>query len=172
MIYALGFGSNKSSKIGNKFSNYKFTISELNKRNIRVITKSNLYITPPQHMTLASENFINAAFIIETSLKPLKLIYILKEIEKIMGRVTYKKNSSRSCDLDILLVKDQKNISVRDQNHFLEVPHPRMKNRGFVMLPLNDICPNWYMGNEKVTVSQCLKSQSLSDKMYKSVKRL
>ena len=74
MIYALGFGSNKSSKIGNKFSNYKFTISELNKRNIRVITKSNLYITPPKDMTLPSDNFINAALIIETSLKPLKLI--------------------------------------------------------------------------------------------------
>jgi 2-amino-4-hydroxy-6-hydroxymethyldihydropteridine diphosphokinase len=84
----------------------------------------------PKHQA----KFLNAALKIKTSIAPQKLLRCLKAIEKGLGRTTTVRNGPRTIDLDILLYGD-KIIRHKD----LEVPHPRMCERAFVIKPLLEV---------------------------------
>ena len=101
---------------------------------------SKLYVTEPVGMTKVNW-FLNAAIIISTSLKPNKLIIVLKEIEKKMGREMHKPNTSRPCDLDILLSDKNKEIRILSGKYPITIPHKKLHQRMFVLRPLMDICP-------------------------------
>ena len=105
MIYIIGIGSNMPSKHGSPVDSLKYAIKKLNQNNIRVIKKSFLYSSPPKDFNSAANIFFNGAIMVDSALKPESLLFVLKSIEKNLGRNVYKKNSSRTCDLDILLVK-------------------------------------------------------------------
>ena len=105
MIYIIGLGSNIPSKYGDKLQTLKFAMLELEKNNIKILKKSYLYSSAPQNFLSAADNFINAAIMVETIQKPLILLNCLKKIEGMTGRNAYKQNTSRTCDLDILMVK-------------------------------------------------------------------
>ena len=107
MIYIIGIGSNMYSKYGNPVDTLKFAIKKLNQNNIRVIKKSFLYSSPPKDFNSAANTFFNGAIMADSSLKPETLLFTLKNIEKSLGRNIYKKNSSRTCDLDILLMRPE-----------------------------------------------------------------
>ena len=143
MIYALGIGSNSNSRFGNKLSTLRFVLKELERHNIKVIRKSKLYSSPPKNFKTAAETFLNAAIVVETKLKPKNLLLILKKIERITGRYAYRKNTSRTCDLDILLLSKSSKILINDKKNSIEIPHPRLHERNFVLRPLMDICPGY-----------------------------
>jgi 2-amino-4-hydroxy-6-hydroxymethyldihydropteridine diphosphokinase len=84
--------------------------------------------------------YINAAAILNTSLSPRELLTVLLDIEHELGRVRAKdqRNEPRTIDLDLLLYDQQ---IVREPG--LEVPHPRLHERHFVLLPLSEIAPDW-----------------------------
>ena len=96
MIYIIGIGSNMSSKYGSPIDSLKFAIKKLNQNNIRVIKKSFLYSSPPKDFSSAANTFFNGAIMVDSALKPESLLLVLKNIEKNLGRNTYKKNSSRT----------------------------------------------------------------------------
>ncbi len=81
-------------------------------------------------------DFLNAVALLETSLAPHALLRALKEIERALGRVPTFRWGPRAIDLDILTYGD---AVVRERD--LEIPHPRMRERAFVLAPLADLVP-------------------------------
>jgi len=108
-------------------------------KDIKLIKKSSLYQTKPIGI-VNQPDFINAVIEIEYDDTPEKLINELLRIETFFGRVRDKKNGPRILDLDILLF----NTLVIDDNN-LSIPHPRMMERIFVLLPLEEIAPNIFI---------------------------
>lgn len=97
--------------------------------------RSRLYRTPPWGVA-DQPDFINAAARLETSLEPRALLDALLAIEVDAGRVRGVRNGPRILDLDLLLHGDR----IIDEPD-LVVPHPRLHERAFVLLPLADVAP-------------------------------
>ncbi len=102
----------------------------------RVLRRSPLYRTPPWGV-LDQPPFINAVAELETSLSPEALLQHLLAIEQRAGRVRTVRNGPRTLDLDLLHVE-----GVRREGPPLTLPHPRLAERAFVLLPLADVAPD------------------------------
>jgi len=171
MIYIIGIGSNMPSRHGSPINSLKFAIKKLNQNNIRVIKKSYLYSSPPKGFTSAANTFFNGVIMVNTSLKPELLLLVVKNIERNLGRNVYKKNSSRTCDLDILMVRPE-GINPRNNNSKCILPHPRIHERGFVLKPMMDICSNWIHSQRNQSIYEIYKSSCRDEKLYKIAKKL
>lgn len=101
----------------------------------RLLQRSSLYRTPPWGV-LQQPPFINAAVELDTGLSPHVLLDALLAIEQQAGRVRAERNGPRTLDLDLLHVD-----GVQLDDTRLTLPHPRMAERAFVLLPLRDIAP-------------------------------
>jgi len=101
-----------------------------------LVRQSSLYRTAPVGYD-EQPDFINAVVEVETSLKPVELLHAIQQIENQHGRERPFPNAPRVLDLDLLLY----NNTVMDTNE-LTLPHPRMHERGFVLLPLAEIAPD------------------------------
>ena len=101
----------------------------------RVLQRSRLYRTPPWGV-LEQPPFVNAAVQVDTALSPYALLDALLDIEWHAGRVRAERNGPRTLDLDLLHVE-----GVQLDDARLTLPHPRMAERAFVLLPLNDLAP-------------------------------
>ena len=99
--------------------------------------RSQLYRTPPWGI-VDQPDFINAVTWLETSLAPRELLDALLAIEAGAGRVRGVRNGPRILDLDLLLYGDR----VIDEADFT-IPHPRLHERAFVLLPLADVAPDF-----------------------------
>ncbi|NLF45702.1 MAG: 2-amino-4-hydroxy-6-hydroxymethyldihydropteridine diphosphokinase [Syntrophomonadaceae bacterium] len=126
----LSLGSNMGAKVTN-IKNAVEAIGAI--EGIEVIKTSSLYATEPWGKK-DQEGFINAAVEIVTSLTPGQLLERLQEIEIKMGRQPSEKWGPRIIDIDILLFGDEVLESRK-----LTVPHPHMRNRLFVLIPLEEI---------------------------------
>jgi 2-amino-4-hydroxy-6-hydroxymethyldihydropteridine diphosphokinase len=102
--------------------------------------QSSLYLTSPVGYD-NQPDFINAVVEIETKLTPLALLHRLFEIENSQGRERSFANAPRVLDLDLLIYE---NVIMNTTE--LNLPHPRMHERGFVMLPLAEIAPELMVG--------------------------
>ncbi len=127
----IGIGSN----IGNREDNCKNAIKLLIEYGVRVLKLSSKIETKPWGMS-DQPDFINMAIRVETAKEPLELLDILKNIETDIGRRPGPRWGPRVIDLDILLYEDQ---TVKTSH--LEIPHPRMCERAFVLEPLCEIAP-------------------------------
>ena len=96
--------------------------------------------------------FLNMVVSIETNIKPLCLLDYLGDIEKKLGRERNEKWGPRTIDLDILLYDELITISDR-----LTLPHPRMHQRRFVLVPLAQINPNLFHPSLKKSVEELLR---------------
>jgi 2-amino-4-hydroxy-6-hydroxymethyldihydropteridine diphosphokinase len=127
----IGIGTN----IGNRRKNLEEALSRLKSEEVKVVSCSSFYEThpvggPPQG------NYLNGAIEIETSLSPGECLKVLKRVEKEMGRVPSGRNHPRIIDLDILLYDD---MAISEKG--IEIPHPRMHERSFVLRGLVQIAP-------------------------------
>lgn len=102
----------------------------------RVVGSSGIYETAPQGM-VDQEPFYNAVALLETDLSPTELVGRLLEIEREMGRVRGPRWGPRLIDLDLILYGDR---SIRTPS--VEVPHPRYRQRRFVLEPLVEVWPH------------------------------
>ena len=102
---------------------------------LRLLQRSALYRTPPWGM-LQQPPFVNAAVQLDSALSPHALLDALLAIEQRAGRVRGARNGPRTLDLDLLHVD-----GVQLDDARLSLPHPRMAQRAFVLLPLHDIAP-------------------------------
>ena len=100
-----------------------------------VTKKSGVYETPPWGVE-AQPRFLNACLLLETELAPEELLARLKEIERNIGRVERERWGPREIDIDILTCGGEV-INCAE----LTVPHPSMRERAFVLVPLSDIAP-------------------------------
>jgi 2-amino-4-hydroxy-6-hydroxymethyldihydropteridine diphosphokinase len=101
---------------------------------IRVTAQSSRYRTAP--IDSGGGDYLNAVIQIETHLNPLDLLAVLQKIENAAGRERPYRNAPRTLDLDILLFNNE---IINLPN--LIIPHPRMAERAFVLIPLREIAP-------------------------------
>lgn len=97
---------------------------------------SSVYETDPVGY-LDQPQFLNAVLQLSTALRPVELLDLLLEVEAELGRVRTFANAPRAIDLDLLLYGDEVMTTER-----LVLPHPRMLERGFVLVPLAEIAPD------------------------------
>ena len=109
---------------------------------VKILSESNLYETPPVGI-LNQPNFVNAVIKITSNHNPYELLNELLKIENKAGRIRVEKNGPRILDLDILLFD---NLILNNKN--LTLPHPRMHERLFVLMPLKDIDENIVIPNQ------------------------
>jgi 2-amino-4-hydroxy-6-hydroxymethyldihydropteridine diphosphokinase len=127
----LALGSN----IGNREQNLHEAIRLLGEGNVRIVQISSFYETEPVDY-LGQPWFLNAVIQTQTDLPPHELLSTLSNIEVQMGSKKPFAKGPRLIDLDILLYSDD-TIDTAD----LQVPHPRMLQRNFVLVPLAEIAP-------------------------------
>jgi 2-amino-4-hydroxy-6-hydroxymethyldihydropteridine diphosphokinase len=112
---------------------------------VSVVAVSSLYRTPPWGKT-DQPDFLNAAARIVTTLPPRGLLDLCLEAERKLKRVREERWGPRLIDIDILTFGDS---TVQEAG--LEVPHPRMTERAFVLAPLAEIAPNRLIGERTVS---------------------
>ena len=133
----LNIGSNLDSKYGSRFDNISIAINLLINTKIKVTKISNFYETP-SYPNRFFPKFLNVGLLIDYKSDYVKLLKIIKQIEKKIGRIKSKINDPRIIDIDII---DFKNV-VKKTNELI-LPHPRCHLRNFVLYPILQIDPNW-----------------------------
>ncbi|HBT20661.1 MAG TPA: 2-amino-4-hydroxy-6-hydroxymethyldihydropteridine diphosphokinase [Peptococcaceae bacterium] len=129
----LGLGTN----LGCREKNLRDALNKVrNHEKIFLERTSSIYETRPVGGPQGQPWFLNMVVQVKTYLKPHDLLRELKAIEKEMGRKPGVRFGPREIDLDILLFD-----SVTIKTDQLEIPHPRLKERAFVLVPLLEICP-------------------------------
>ena len=146
-IIYLSLGSN----LGDREANLRAAIAALGDAGVRVRRVSSFYETEPVDF-LEQPWFLNCAVEGETELKPLELLRVLREIEAKIGSKKLVAKGPRLIDMDILLYGEE-TIDTPE----LQVPHPRMHLRRFVLVPLTEIAPELRHPNWKRTVKQLLE---------------
>jgi 2-amino-4-hydroxy-6-hydroxymethyldihydropteridine diphosphokinase len=126
----IGLGSN----LGDRQQHIYSAVESLHRhRAVSVQRCSSLYETAPVGL-LDQPYFLNMVIAVQSSLRPSELLDLLLETEQRLGRVRDIRWGPRTIDLDLLLYGD-----VDQHDDHLELPHPRMKERAFVLIPLLEI---------------------------------
>ncbi len=128
----IGIGSN----LGEREENCRRAIALLIKEGMKVTRLSSMIETEPWGVSNQPE-FINVAIKAETVLNPHELLSLLKKVESEMGRVPGIRWGPRIIDLDILLYDD-----LAMKTYEIEIPHPGISERDFVLKPLAEIAPD------------------------------
>ncbi|HVV79493.1 MAG TPA: 2-amino-4-hydroxy-6-hydroxymethyldihydropteridine diphosphokinase [Pseudolabrys sp.] len=115
-------------------------------RSIKLLARSSDYQTPPWGVENQAP-FVNLCLAVETTLTPRQLLQRIHEIERALGRDRAAEThwGPRTCDIDILAYDD---VRLNEPN--LTLPHPRMFERGFVLIPLAEIAPDAMIGGRRV----------------------
>lgn len=145
----LGLGSN----IGDRQANLIKAV-ELLAKLIELTKASSIYETDPWGYE-DQRQFLNCVCVGETSLTPQALMAALKETERLMGRQPTFQNGPRLIDIDLLFYG---NMVIREPG--LEIPHPRMAGRAFVLVPLAEIDDKFVHPALKLTVEDLLQQIS------------
>ena len=135
---------------------------------IRRISK---WFSTPAFPAGSGPDFVNGAVMVKTELSPAGVLAALHRIEATMGRTRENRWEPRLCDLDLIAYDDiilpdletfqkWKSLDLSDQQtrtpDQLVLPHPRLQDRSFVLVPLNDIAPDWCHPVTGITVSEML----------------
>jgi len=112
----------------------------------RMTRRSSLYRTAP--VDSGGPHYVNAVVELSTHLAAMELLDALQTIESQAGRVRPYRNAPRTLDLDILLYGD---LRVNDAR--LQIPHPRMHERAFVLVPLAEIAPQRISASQLMAVA-------------------
>ena len=142
----LSLGSN----IGDREPNLRAALDRLAAAGVRIRRVSPLYETEPVDLT-AQRWFVNLVAEAETDLFPRQLLARTQRIERALGRIRTVPKGPRTIDIDILLYG---NSIVRSD--ILEIPHPRMAERRFVLVPLADLAPALRHPATRLTVREML----------------
>ncbi|MBU9722024.1 MULTISPECIES: 2-amino-4-hydroxy-6-hydroxymethyldihydropteridine diphosphokinase [Bacillaceae] len=116
-------------------------------KQVEIVSQSSIYETDPVGYTEQAP-FLNMVIKITTSFSPEELLNVTQEIEQTGGRTKTFRWGPRAIDLDILLFNNE-NIKLEH----LQIPHPRMLERGFVLIPLKELEPNYIFNNGKTIAS-------------------
>ncbi len=128
----LALGSN----LGDREARLRQAVAKLEAAEIHILRRSPVYETEPQDVRDQGW-FLNAVLEAETALFPMQLLERTQKIEREMGRQRVKVSGPRTIDIDILLYG---NFVIRTPQ--LEIPHPRMTARRFVLQPLAALAPD------------------------------
>jgi 2-amino-4-hydroxy-6-hydroxymethyldihydropteridine diphosphokinase len=147
----LSLGTN----LGNREANLEAVKAELPPEVI-ILDASPIYETEPWGF-LDQPDFLNQVLAVETSLKPSELLEHIKGIEQKIGRKPSIRFGPRIVDIDILFFGDQ---IIQEED--LEIPHPRLRDRAFVLIPLADIDPDLVYPGTDLSISDLLLDVDLT----------
>ena len=122
------------SNLGDRFQLISDAIEKIGERIGSIVATSSIYETEPWGKT-DQPGFLNVALAVDTTLSATEVLTAALEIEQELGRVRIEKWGARLMDIDIILYDNQ----VIDLTGQLQVPHPEMHRRKFVLEPLNEI---------------------------------
>jgi 2-amino-4-hydroxy-6-hydroxymethyldihydropteridine diphosphokinase len=129
----LGLGSN----IGDRRAHLEAALGQLAEHGVRALASSSVYETEPVGLVLDQPDFYNACLQIETELEPEPLLDACKQVERSVGREAGgPRHGPRVIDVDLLLLGDLRYSSER-----LTLPHPEVRSRRFVLVPLLELDP-------------------------------
>ncbi len=153
-IAFLGLGSN----LGDKLKNIKTSLELISSHEeITILSVSSIYKTPPVGFE-EQDFFLNAVIKISTNLSPFELLKFIQLIEKKLGRKRIFKWGPRTIDIDILVYNDW----IINRNN-LQVPHPLMHERGFVLIPFNEIESSLIHPTLNMSIATLLSNLNLND---------
>lgn len=144
----LSLGSNQ----GNRLRNIELCLLLIHQEIGTVIKVSNLYETPA--WGFESEAFYNCALVLHTSKRPKQILKEALQVEKKLGRIRNESAGyqSRIIDIDLIAFDDE----IINEKH-LQIPHPLMQNRKFVLLPFQDLKLDWIHPVYKKTIPELLR---------------
>lgn len=132
----LSFGSN----LGDRVANLKHGLSLLTECGVRIQKVSGVYETRPVGETPDPRDYLNLGVLAETTLEPIALLECLKEVERKAGRKPVERWMPRILDIDLILYDNQAMETPR-----LTLPHPLMRERAFVLIPLFELEPDYIL---------------------------
>jgi 2-amino-4-hydroxy-6-hydroxymethyldihydropteridine diphosphokinase len=125
---------------------------ELSRRGLRIVRRSRWFETAPVPPS-DQPWFINGVAIVATELSPEALLVLLHDVERRFGRERREVNAARVLDLDILAYGDL----LRSEPPPI-LPHPRLHERAFVLVPLADVAPDWRHPVDGRTLSEMIRA--------------
>jgi len=146
---ALALGGN----LGNVPETFSATVKRLEQNWLYNVVVSSLYSNPAVNCLPGTPDFINCVMIGKWNKTPEELISLTQKIEIALGRPkAHERNTSRTLDIDIILFGEMTIFTGK-----LTIPHPLAKERVFVLVPLNEIAPDWIFPDTGKTVNAILK---------------
>jgi 2-amino-4-hydroxy-6-hydroxymethyldihydropteridine diphosphokinase len=127
----LSLGSN----LGDRAVHIEQALTRLHEEGVRIVRRSSFYQTEPVELKQQGW-FLNIAVEAQTELMPRQLLRVIRYIEREMGRKRIVRSGPRTVDIDILLFGTEI-VNAAE----LEIPHPRMTERRFVLVPMAEIAP-------------------------------
>ncbi|MFM7602870.1 MAG: 2-amino-4-hydroxy-6-hydroxymethyldihydropteridine diphosphokinase [Pseudanabaena sp.] len=163
-LCAIALGSNLSSEIGDSQKIVQAAIAQLATHpEIEVVKVSRWYRT--KAITLPNSapqpDYINGCAVLKTTLNPFQLLQALFYTEQFFGRERRERWGARTLDLDLLLYGDRQ-IDTPE----LVLPHPRMSDRAFVLLPLAEIAADWMHPVQGLAISELSQNPPDLDLSY------
>ena len=151
MVY-IGIGSNLGDRINNiEKAKYLLKLNGID------ILKSSSYYETLSWPDPNKPKFINIVIQSNTKISPKNLLKISHSIEKKLGRSKGPKNSPRTCDIDIISYKNK----ITSGN--IVIPHERMSERNFVLIPLFEIAPDWKHPKTDKSIKKLIFSLPIKD---------
>ena len=132
----IALGANLPGPAGEPASTLNHALGKLGGKGVKILKLSSFYETPawPDR---TDPPFLNAVAAVDTALQPVELLALLHGVETELGRLRSVPNAPRTLDIDLL------DYDGRVMAEGLILPHPRMAERSFVLVPLAEIAPDW-----------------------------
>jgi deoxyguanosine kinase len=157
----IGLGSN----LGDRFANIENAIRLMAEADIRINRKSSVYVSPPWGFE-AKNDFYNSVLEVETKLEVNELLHLLKQIELRLGRTPVSVQGYQSRIIDIDIIDFEGKVLQTDR---LQIPHPRMDQRLFVLVPLAEIAEEWSHPLSGVGIKELINKISTDESIAKLV---
>ena len=132
----IALGANLPSPTGAPADALRAALTRLEERGVKILSVSSFYETPAWPDP-GQPAFVNAVAAVQTTLQPVELLTVLHGVETDFGRLRSAPNASRTLDLDLL------DHGGKVMTGGVTLPHPRMTERSFVLVPLAEIAPGW-----------------------------
>ncbi|SHI48620.1 2-amino-4-hydroxy-6-hydroxymethyldihydropteridinediphosphokinase [Shimia gijangensis] len=171
-FWLLALGANLPSQVGKPENTLKAALKVLNSGQIRVTQVSRFFATPcfPEG---AGPDFVNAAAVVVSDLPAEAVLNQLHQVEAVFGRERQSRWAGRTLDIDLLAANDAvlpdpktfarwRDLDLETQKteapQELVLPHPRLQDRAFVLVPLMDVAPDWVHPVSGLSVAQMLSN--------------
>lgn len=174
----VALGSNQSSSAGGPADTVAHAIKLMKGKGCDIRAVSQLFVNPAFPLG-SGPDYVNAVVGFQTDWSPAEILEVLHEIEAELGRERHTRWGSRSVDLDLIAMGAVVCPDAQTQNHWrnlplsdqmietpdeLILPHPRLQDRAFVLMPMAEIAPNWLHPTLGKTVLQMLNDLPQQDK--------
>jgi len=156
MKYVLSLGSNK----GDRYKFIRKGVEFLDGLGT-IVSESSIYETSPVGMRVHAGLFLNSVLILESDIQPDDMLRSIKQFEQVTGRdLKYSHLQSREIDIDILFAGD-----LMINTSILTIPHGEIKNRKFILEPLNEIIPDYKHPDSGMSIKEILNNLESDEKV-------